>query len=159
MDIHEHTYSHRKAWTPRRQTLEVIVHCSATPQGRDHSVDDLQRWHLARGYNAIGYHYVVYRDGTIHRGRPANTVGAHCSGHNSKSVGVCYIGGLSTDGTTPADTRTPAQTRALRELTAWLLDKYPGATLHGHRDFANKACPCFDVSELTTHHTEPTPTT
>jgi N-acetylmuramoyl-L-alanine amidase len=128
-----------------RHINEIIIHCSATPEGRDYTVADIDRWHKARGWRGIGYHYVIYRDGSVHAGRPVEQIGAHCTGHNANSIGICYIGGVSADGKTPKDTRTPAQRIALRELVEELRAKYPGATVHGHREFAPKACPSFDV--------------
>ena len=128
-----------------RKITEIIIHCSATPAGRNFTVQDLDRWHRARGFSSIGYHYVIYLDGSIHPGRPVDDIGAHCLGHNAHSIGVCYIGGLDADTLEPADTRTPGQRAALRELTAKLQEQYPGATVHGHNEFADKACPCFRV--------------
>jgi N-acetylmuramoyl-L-alanine amidase len=128
-----------------RHINEIIIHCSATPEGRDYTVADIDRWHKARGWRGIGYHYVIYRDGSVHAGRPVEQIGAHCTGHNANSIGICYIGGVAADGKTPKDTRTPAQRIALRELVEELRAKYPGATVHGHREFAPKACPSFDV--------------
>lgn len=125
---------------------EIIVHCSATPEGRDFTVADIDRWHRARGFRGIGYHWVVYRDGTVHSGRSEGTPGAHCTGHNSRSVGVCYIGGVAKDGKTPKDTRTPAQRASLLTLLRLLRSRYPKARIHGHRDFAAKACPSFDAT-------------
>nr|DAF01772.1 MAG TPA: endodeoxyribonuclease I [Caudoviricetes sp.] len=128
-----------------RHINEIIIHCSATPEGRDYTVADIDRWHKARGWRGIGYHYVIYKDGSVHAGRPVEQIGAHCTGHNANSIGICYIGGVAADGKTPKDTRTPAQRIALRELVEELRAKYPGATVHGHREFAPKACPSFDV--------------
>ena len=129
-----------------RKITKIIMHCSATAAGKDFSAADIDRWHRARGFRSIGYHYVVRLDGSVERGRPEAETGAHCLGQNSDSIGVCYIGGLAADGKTPADTRTPAQKRALRELIASLKRRYPSATVHGHREFAAKACPCFDAA-------------
>lgn len=128
-----------------RKITKLIIHCSATPEGRDYTVADIDRWHRARGFKGIGYHYVIYRDGSVHPGRAVEVIGAHCTGQNANSIGICYIGGLAADGKTAKDTRTPAQKEALRKLVAELKTKYPGVTVHGHREFANKACPCFDV--------------
>ena len=125
----------------------IIVHCSATPEGKDFTVDDITRWHKARGFKTIGYHFVIYRDGTIHGGRPVNEIGAHCVGHNANSIGICYIGGLAADGKTPKDTRTDAQKLSLRNLLSQLKKSYPAATIRGHRDFAAKACPSFDATK------------
>lgn len=128
-----------------RKITKIIVHCSATPEGRDCTVADIDRWHRQRGWKGIGYHYVIYRDGSVHTGRNETEIGAHCAGHNTNSIGVCYIGGMTADNKRAKDTRTPAQRKALRELVAKLQAKYPGATLHGHREFAAKACPSFNV--------------
>ena len=130
-----------------RKITEIILHCAATPEGKDFTVADIDRWHRARKFNGIGYHYVIYRDGTVHAGRPVERSGAHCTGHNAQSVGVCYIGGCATDGKTPKDTRTPAQRAALTSLVKKLLKQYPGATVHGHNEFAAKACPSCNGKE------------
>lgn len=128
------------------RTIEkIIIHCSATPAGRHVTVSDIDGWHRARGFRKIGYHYVIYLDGSVHPGRSEREIGAHCTGHNARSIGVCYIGGC--DGAMhPADTRTPAQKAAMRQLIGTLRRRYPRATIHGHREFAAKACPSFDVS-------------
>ena len=128
-----------------RQINEIIIHCAATREGRDFTVEDITRWHKARGFATIGYHYVIYRDGSIHEGRPLEQIGAHCVGHNKHSIGVCYIGGCASDGKTPKDTRTPEQKEALLALLRRLKVRFPNATIHGHRDFAAKACPSFDA--------------
>lgn len=145
----------------RRITL-LIVHCTATPEGRDYGAKDVDRWHRQRGFNMIGYHYLVRLDGTIERGRPEEMIGAHCTGHNAHSIGVCYVGGMQTltpalsltgrggiegEKFVPADTRTEAQTEALRRLLKELKERYPRALIVGHNTFARKACPCFDAAK------------
>lgn len=129
-----------------RKINEIIVHCTATAEGKDFKVSDIDRWHRAKGWDGIGYHQVVYLDGSVHPGRPMDKVGAHCLGHNQNSIGVVYVGGVASDGKTPKDTRTPEQKAALRKLLTDLKRKYPNATIHGHRDFAAKACPSFDAT-------------
>lgn len=131
----------------KRNIKELIVHCSATPEGKDYSVDTIRQWHLQRGFSDIGYHYVVYRDGSIHIGRDESIIGAHCTGHNTNSIGVCYIGGCASDGKTPKDTRTTEQKQSLVKLLKELKTKYPQASIHGHRDFSSKACPSFDATK------------
>lgn len=131
-----------------RKIDKIIVHCTATPAGREVTVADVKAWHKARGFRTIGYHYLVYLDGTVHAGRRESEVGAHCLGQNARSIGVCYVGGLDAATGEPRDTRTPAQRRALRELVGSLRRRYPNATVHGHREFAAKACPCFDIADL-----------
>ncbi|MDE5688204.1 MAG: N-acetylmuramoyl-L-alanine amidase [Paramuribaculum sp.] len=129
-----------------RTINEIIVHCTATPSGRDIGAAQIDVWHKANGWNGIGYHYVVRLDGSIETGRAEALAGAHCVGHNAHSIGVVYVGGLEADGKTPADTRTPAQKEALVQLLRSLKERYPGAVIRGHRDFAAKACPCFDAT-------------
>lgn len=128
-----------------RAISEIILHCTATPEGREVSVATIRTGHLARGFNDIGYHYVIGLDGTIHKGRPVEKIGAHCLGHNARSIGIAYVGGVAADGKTPKDTRTQAQCAALTRIVRELLAKHPGATVHGHNEFAAKACPSFNV--------------
>ena len=130
----------------KRYINEIIVHCTATPAGKDYTVDDIRRWHLQRGFSDIGYHYVIYRDGTVHEGRSVDIAGAHCEGHNTHSIGVCYVGGVQRNGKTPSDTRTNAQRAAMLNLLFELREAYPNAKIHGHRDYAAKACPSFDAT-------------
>ena len=149
-----------------RRIDEIIIHCSDSPEGRNDKADDIRKWHKQRGFNDIGYHYVIDLDGTVEKGRPIEQAGAHCTGHNRNSIGICYIGGAywrdgvnakgkpikGKDGKAvlmPKDTRTTLQRMAMKELVAQLREQFPNATVHGHREFANKACPCFDVETLT----------
>lgn len=128
-----------------RQITRLIIHCSATREGQDITAADIRRWHVdGNGWSDIGYHYVIRLDGTIELGRPLAQVGAHTSGMNQQSIGICYVGGLDQN-LRPKDTRTPAQKAALRELLQVLRRIFPAATIHGHNEFAAKACPCFDV--------------
>ena len=127
----------------RKITL-LIVHCSATPEGKDYGAADIDRWHRQKGWSQIGYHYVVRLDGTIERGRPESVVGAHCQHHNRHSIGICYVGGLAADGVTPKDTRTLEQRATLYALLKSLHDSYPRALIVGHNTFSPKSCPCFD---------------
>jgi len=131
-----------------RKINKIIIHCTATPEGREHDVADIRRWHLKRGFNDIGYHYLIHIDGTIEEGRPINKQGAHCSGQNRGSIGICYVGGMSKDMKKAKDTRTQAQKDSLIKLMHELIYKYnKDMTIHGHNEFANKACPSFNVQE------------
>lgn len=127
-----------------RTVDKIIIHCSATPEGRYHNAKDIDRWHKERGWNGIGYHYVILLDGTIETGRDETKIGAHTVGHNHNSIGICYIGGTD-DKLNPKDTRTPQQKIQLVNLLRELKWRYPNATIHGHKEFASKACPSFDV--------------
>ena len=131
-----------------RTITEIILHCTATRPDANCTVESIRRYHKSLGWHDIGYHYVIHRDGTVHKGRDVNVSGAHCTGHNSHSIGVCYIGGCeASDGRTPKDTRTQAQKKSLLELLQELKKLYPKARIRGHRDFANKACPSFDATK------------
>jgi len=132
-----------------RKINKIIVHCSATREGQHIDVDTIRGWHVnERGWSDIGYHYVIYLDGSIHTGRDIRRSGAHTKGHNKNSIGVCYIGGVEADGKTPKDTRTDAQKEGLTTLLTELKTiNYCEAIIHGHRDFSSKACPSFDATK------------
>ena len=141
-----------------RNITLIVIHCSAVATWQQSSAADIDRWHRERGWKyGIGYHYVVRRDGSVETGRPPEQVGAHCQGHNSHSIGICYEGGLDAQGR-PADTRTQEQRTAMRRLVERLHKEYPTALIVGHRDLnpmrsargtlcsAKKSCPCFDAA-------------
>lgn len=128
-----------------REINKIIIHCSDTPEGRDDRAADIRRWHLERGFGDIGYHYIIDLDGTIEAGRDIDVAGAHCAGHNAKSIGICYVGGADKETRKPKDTRTDAQRDSLLLLLKYLRQRYPSARIYGHRDLANKPCPCFDA--------------
>ncbi len=137
----------------------IIIHCSATEEGKDFRAADIERWHLEQGYEMIGYNFVIDLDGTVEVGRPLTMTGAHCKGYNNHSIGICYVGGVDANGK-PKDTRTLEQKEAMVQLVADLMEKYPGIMyILGHRDTSPdlngdgkitpnewiKACPCFEV--------------
>ncbi len=130
----------------RKITL-IIIHCSATPDGSSLSFEECRRDHIMhRHFRDIGYHFYITRDGTVHDGRPIEKIGAHCEGHNSHSIGICYEGGLDANGK-PADTRTEAQRKAMKSLVERMHRLFPKALIVGHHDLnPTKACPCFKVN-------------
>jgi len=128
-----------------RAIHKIIIHCTATREGDDISVDTIRRWHLARGWSDIGYHYVIDIKGNINAGRPIELIGAHTKGQNKYSIGIAYVGGVEDDGKTPKDTRTKAQKDAIVRLVKKLKGCYPDLTIHGHNEFSNKACPSYNV--------------
>lgn len=130
-----------------RRIDKIIIHCSATPEGMETTVEEITKWHKARGFRTIGYHFVIHLDGSLSRGRQTEEIGAHCIGQNKNSIGICYIGGMDRLGKFPKDTRTEKQKHALNMLLETLKDKYPIATIHGHNEFAKKAYPSFDVQK------------
>jgi N-acetylmuramoyl-L-alanine amidase len=129
----------------KKNVKYIVVHCSATMPGQPCDAEMIDQWHRARGFELIGYHYVVMPDGNIEHGRPLFYQGAHVRNYNAVSIGVCYVGGLDAQGTT-ADTRTPQQKETLTKLLAQLQARYPKARIVGHRDLdRGKACPCYEV--------------
>ena len=138
----------------KRENIDaIVIHCSATRAGQDVRAADIDKWHKERGFAMIGYNYVIDLDGRVELGRPLSRDGAHCNtagtsgkAYNKHSIGICYVGGLDKAGKAK-DTRTQAQKVALLNLLKRLKALYPLATIHGHREYANKACPCFDVKE------------
>ena len=131
----------------RRHINEIIIHCTDTVEGRDYTVDDVRRWHKERGWSDVGYHYLIYRNGSVVAGRDVDLIGAHCSGHNSYSIGVCYVGGRGKDGKC-RDTRTLQQRAAMSNLLIELRLRYPQAVIVGHSFWDHKKqCPCFDAAK------------
>lgn len=130
-----------------RAIEELVVHCSATPAGKPFRAADIDRWHREQGWNGIGYHYVITLDGSIEPGRDLEEAGAHVSGHNRNSIGICYIGGVNAQNTAPADTLNERQADALQLVLNGLRARWPNAKILGHRDFkdVHKACPSFDT--------------
>ena len=130
-----------------RQINKIIVHCSATREGENYTVDTIRSWHVdGRGWSDIGYHFYIDLYGEIHKGRDISRIGAHTKGLNRNSIGICYCGGVEEDGKTPCDTRTEEQKQALLSLLGFLKLTWPKATIYSHNEFANKACPSFDAT-------------
>jgi N-acetylmuramoyl-L-alanine amidase len=135
-----------------RKIRKLIVHCSATPEGKHYSVDTIRKWHLKRGWRDIGYHFVIDLEGNVEEGRPIEITGAHTKGENFDSIGICYIGGVEKDRDengewVAKDTRTPEQKEALEDLLCRLKGLYSKAVVYGHNDFSSKACPCFNAKQ------------
>ena len=134
--------------TEARPIVRILLHCTADKEGVNNTVESIRKYHVEHNHwDDIGYHYVIYRDGSIHLGRPVSIVGAHCKdqGNNPISVGVAYVGGLDSAGKKAKDTRTPEQKEALYRLVHDLLLAYPGSDVRCHNEFANKACPSFQI--------------
>ncbi len=127
-----------------RKIEKIIIHCSATPEGREHTAEEICQWHRNKGWKKIGYHFVIQLDGSLEIGRQGKA-GAHVQGHNRYSKGICYIGGLDAN-MRPKDTRTEYQKTALETVVKGLLYEYPNAKVAGHYHFDKKDCPCFDVA-------------
>lgn len=131
-----------------RKISEIILHCTATEAGKPYTVFDIDRWHKERGFLGIGYHYVIYVDGTLHKGRNESAIGAHCSGHNLHSIGIAYVGGLLNG--KPANTLNSLQIDTLKNLLRLKMFQYgiDRSKVYLHCELAKKDCPCFDRSFL-----------
>lgn len=131
-----------------RAINEIILHCSATPEGRNHDVADIRRWHVdGRGWSDVGYHYCILLDGTVEAGRPVKRQGAHCKGKNKDTIGVCYIGGCDKN-MQPKDTMNHGQEKAFLNLVETLRNVYGELTVSGHNQYStHKACPSFKVAD------------
>ena len=131
-----------------REIKKIVLHCSDTREGQEISAATIRGWHVnERGWSDIGYHYVVGINGELEAGRPNRKQGAHASGHNKNSIGVCYVGGKDKDFVHIKDTRTSEQKETLVKLLGYLHLMYPEAVLQGHNELSGKACPSFDVQE------------
>lgn len=146
----------------KRNIDTIIIHCTASKEGVNKTVEDIDKLHKSNGWRCIGYHFVIYIDGSIHDGRDIDLIGAH-AGYpwNNGSIGIVYVGGLDSKNNNPKDTRTPEQSKALYELVKKLIEIYPIKKVIGHRDVSPdtnnngiiephewiKACPCFEVKD------------
>ena len=130
-----------------RPLKRIILHCTATPEGKHFDVATIRRWHVKdRGWKDIGYHYVIYIDGSVHEGRPIEQAGADTSGHNADSIGITYVGGCDAK-MKAKDTLNEAQETAMVNLIKALREEHGEMSLHGHNEFAAKACPSFKVKD------------
>ena len=138
--------------TSKRHINEIIIHCTDTEEGKNYTIDDVRQWHTlpppkGRGWSDVGYHYLIYRNGSVVAGRDVDQAGAHCKGHNSYSIAVCYVGGRGKDGKC-RDTRTLQQRAAMANLLIELRMRYPQAVIVGHSFWdPSKECPCFDAAK------------
>ena len=138
-----------------RKIDTIITHCTATRPNwwsgktSQEKVNEVRRWHVEdRGFSAIGYHYLIDRDGTVTEGRPLERTGAHAKGHNTGSVGIALFGGHGGNVADHfEDNCTEDQDRALRELIDTLKADHPITKTIGHNEVANKACPTFVVRD------------
>lgn len=135
-----------------RSIDKIILHCSANGPNSNIGAKEIRAYHMlpvskgGRGWSDIGYHYVIRRDGTLDVGRDITKAGAHCTGLNAHSIGICLVGGVKSDGKTPEDNFLPAQFDMLAKLIRDLRLRFPNTSIHGHNEFAQKACPVFNVA-------------
>lgn len=129
----------------RPRTDFIVVHCAATKPTMDIGVREIRQWHVTKGWLDIGYHFVIRRNGTVEDGRPNDVIGSHVKDYNSRSLGICLVGGIDASGN-PEANFTEAQMASLSLLLKATKRQYPEAKIVGHRDLdSGKACPSFDV--------------
>lgn len=129
----------------RKKTKLVVVHCSATRPEMNIGRAEIEEWHKQRGFDSIGYHDVIRRDGSIEEGRDIDLIGAHVKGFNAESVGICMVGGVDKKNR-PENNFTEAQFKSLERLLRFYCVKYPGVMILGHNELdKGRACPSFDV--------------
>jgi N-acetyl-anhydromuramyl-L-alanine amidase AmpD len=132
MQINEVNYQWKGTLTKRSKTEMIVLHHAAA---KSCTAEQIHQWHLNNGWSGFGYHFLIRKDGKIYRGRPENVVGAHASGHNSKSIGICFEGDYT------AEIMPKAQLEAGQELVAYLKNKYGITQVKGHRDLMATSCP------------------
>lgn len=133
MKINEVSYNWAGSLEKRKSTARIILHHAAAKKC---SAMDIHTWHLGNGWSGIGYHFLVRKDGTVYRGRPEDTVGAHTYGKNYDSIGICFEGNFENEA------MGNVQREAGTELVTYLMNKYPGITaIYRHKDFNATACP------------------
>lgn len=126
----------------------IVIHCAATRPSMDIDAATIDKWHKERGFDKIGYHYVIKRNGNIEEGRKENESGAHARGYNSNSLGVCLIGGVTEEDHTVSENNfTPDQWQSLEHLIDQLEERHLGAKIIGHNEISEKDCPAFDVQK------------
>lgn len=132
-----------------RRIDTIIIHCAATRPSMDVGAKEIRDWHVrGNGWSDIGYHYVIRRNGKLEAGRPLDKVGAHVAGHNTGSIGICLVGGVSQKDFTKAENNfTAAQWKTLEKLVRDLKSKFDIKAILGHNQLSGKACPSFSVPE------------
>ena len=132
--------------TKRNRTTHIVLHHASASKC---NVNDVHRWHTEKGWSGIGYHFFVDKNGHIYEGRPLDTIGAHCSGHNQSTIGICAEGQIETE------TMTASQKKAIAELLNYVQGVYPKAVIVGHRELKPTACPGknYPLSELKDYKT------
>lgn len=132
MNIIETNLKFRTALTNRNSTNRIIIHHA---EASHCTAQDIHQWHLSNGWSGAGYHFLVRKDGTVYRLRPEGKIGAHASGSNSDSIGICFEGSYMTE------TMPQAQINAGKELVAYLKQKYKISKVQAHREVCSTNCP------------------
>jgi N-acetyl-anhydromuramyl-L-alanine amidase AmpD len=134
----------------RKKTDSIIIHCAATKPSMDIGYNEIRKWHVDQnGWDDVGYHFIIKRNGQYEKGRPEGYSGAHAPSHNGRSIGICLVGGMAEDGG-PENNFTLEQFLTLKDLINMIMDKYSDITdVLGHCDVQDNKpnCPGFNVKE------------
>lgn len=132
-----------------REIDEIILHCSGTKTSQSFTAEDVKRWHISppRNWSTIGYHFVIELDGKLKEGRSIERIGSHCLGHNTNSIGICFMGGYNPDGSM-WEKPTDEQIKTYKKLRKDLFDKFGELLVTGHYQYSSKSCPNFDICLL-----------
>tara|TARA_B100000427_G_C15254313_1_gene483605 strand:- start:151 stop:582 length:432 start_codon:yes stop_codon:yes gene_type:complete len=134
--------------TPRTKTDTIVIHCAATKPSMDIGYDEIRKWHVEdNGWDDVGYHYIIKRDGTLQTGRDESMVGSHARQVNGTSLGICLVGGVD-DNNDWENNFNDEQFETLKTIVLKLKDKYQIEKIIGHYEVDDvKKCPSFDVTE------------
>ena len=130
-----------------REINKIILHCSDTKTSQSFDISDIDLWHRKRGWDCVGYHYYIKLDGTLQLGRDINKKGSHCYGQNTKSIGICFEGGLNLDGS-KWDEPLNEQLLTYDVLKAYLDSVFGALPVYGHYEFSDKECPNFILEDV-----------
>ena len=135
----------------KRKITRIVIHCSATKQGKYYDAQDIHLWHKARGWAGIGYTYVLLDSGELQQGRGINYTPAQAKGYNKGAIAICLIGGMNDKMIATENAFTVDQLLVLPNILKKLKKMYPKAEILGHRDlkYVLKSCPCLEVSDYT----------
>ena len=134
----------------RKKTEMIVVHCAATKPSMDIGRPEIRKWHVEdNGWDDVGYHYIIKRDGIVEVGRPEAFQGAHAPAVNSKSIAICLVGGMAEDGGAE-NNFTLEQFLSLKDLIKKIKMTNPNIVeVVGHCDVQDNKpnCPGFNLKE------------
>ena len=131
-----------------RKIDKIICHCSATEEPNHDNIEVIRVWHMAKGWDDVGYHFFVNKSGSLEIGRPIGMIGAHCKGENTGSIGICLAGNGAF---------TEFQFKTLKKLCLNLCQTFDlhEADIFPHWHFnKNKTCPIYGLGEIRHYVTE-----
>jgi N-acetyl-anhydromuramyl-L-alanine amidase AmpD len=132
ININEVSYTWNGTLDDGNKPIDLIVHHTAS---KTISPENINEMHIKEGWGGIGYHFYIRKDGTIYKGRPENTIGAHSIGRNKNSIGICLEGNFE------SESPTEEQKNSLVKLSTDMIIKYNLEGIIGHGDVYETLCP------------------